>query len=162
MISLIKQEVSHIPTGFLCRHFGVSRSGYYEWQKDAQPARFVKKKTLCKVIKEIFQESRKTYGSPRVHSELKDRGFQVSENTVAKYMQELGLDARLRKKYRVQTTDSKHALPIAERLIKTEDENTMPDGPGEVLAGDITYLKLGKGYLYLAVVIDLYTREVVG
>ena len=162
MIDAIKQEATHIPTSFLCRHFGASRSGFYEWRSGAKPARFVKKQEICEAIKASFEESCETYGSPRVHAELKEQGFQVSENTVAKYMRELGLDARLRKKFRVQTTDSNHDHPIADRLVKTEDEQTMPEGPGEVLAGDITYLKLGNSFLYLAVVVDLFTREVVG
>jgi transposase InsO family protein len=86
----------------------------------------------------------------------------VSENTVAKYMNELGLDARLKKKYRVMTTDSNHSNPIAPRLFKTECEHTLPTRPHQVLAGDITYLKLGTHFIYLAVVLDLYNREVVG
>jgi hypothetical protein len=69
----------------------------------------------------------------------------VSENTIAKYMVEMGLDARLKKKFRVLTTDLDHAHPIAHRLLKVEDHHTLPAGPGQVLAGDITYLKLGFG-----------------
>jgi transposase InsO family protein len=162
VIDAIKQESTHIPTSFLCCYFDVGRSGFYEWRNDTNPPRFVKKQRVCKAIKEIFEESRDTYGSPRVHAELKEQGYQVSENTVAKYMQKLGLDARLKKKFRVQTTDSNHAHPVADRLFKTEDEQTMPKAPGEVLAGDITYLKHGDSFLYLAVVIDLFNRKVVG
>jgi len=77
-------------------------------------------------------------------------------------MQELGLDARLKKRFRVMTTDSNHTSPIAARLVKTEVKETLPSGPGEVLAGDITYLKCGTSFLYLAVVLDLFTREVLG
>lgn len=91
-----------------------------------------------------------------------DRGFNISQNTVAKYMKTLSLDARLKKKFRVFTTDSNHKNPVAGRLFKVEDHSTLPKGPGEVLAGDITYLRLGNGFVYLAVVIDVYTREVVG
>ena len=89
-------------------------------------------------------------------------GYSVSENTVAKYIQELRLDARLRKRFKVQTTDSKHSYPIAKRLFKVEDHHTLPSAPGQVLAGDITYLRLGGSFVYLAVVIDVYTRAVVG
>ena len=97
-----------------------------------------------------------------MYQELKAIGLQVSENTVAKYMAEMDLDARLKKKFRVLTTDSNHSSPIAERLLKFEDHQTLPTEPGQVLAGDITYLKLGSGFLYLAVVIDLHTRAVAG
>jgi transposase InsO family protein len=162
VISTIYQEAPQIPLSFICTHFGASRSGYYEWQGRTEPATFVKKQEVCAAIKTIFTDSEGTYGSPRVYQELKDIGFQVSENTVAKYMVEMGLDARLKKKFRVLTTDSNHSSPIAERLLKVEDHQTLPTGPGQVLAGDITYLKLGNGFLYLAVVIDLYTRAVVG
>lgn len=162
MIRAISHESSRIPIGFLCQYFGVSRSGYYQWQQSGRPARFVKKEKVCQEIKKIFDWSRETYGSPRMHDELRDRGFQISENTVAKYMQELGLDARLKKKFRVQTTNSNHSQPIVERLFKVEDHHNLPKKPGEVLAGDITYLKLGNSFLYLAVVIDIYTRAVVG
>jgi len=162
MIQVLSAELSHIPLGYFCQHFGVSRSGFYRWQKRKNLVSFVRKQNVCEAIKKSFSESNGTYGSPRVWDDLKDQGLQVSENTVAKYMVELGLDARLRKKFRVQTTDSNHSSPIATRLFKVEDEHTMPEGPGEVLAGDITYLRLGQGFVYLAVVIDIYTREVVG
>ncbi len=105
---------------------------------------------------------KKTYGSPRVHDELKDRGFHVSENTVAKYMNELGLDARLGKKFRIQTTDSNHSQLIADRIFKVENHQTLPAEAGKVHEGDITYLKLGNSFLYLADVIDICTRAVLG
>jgi transposase InsO family protein len=122
----------------------------------------VKKAKICEKIRHVFKASRDTYGSPRVYEELKSLGYLVSENTIAKYMVEMGLDARLKKKFRVMTTDSDHPHPIADRLLKVEDHHTLPEGPGQVLAGDITYLKLGDSFLYLAIVIDLFTRKVVG
>jgi len=84
----------------------------------------------------------------------------VSENTVAKYMREMGLDARLKQKFRVLTTDSNHSGPIAPRRFKSEEQ--LPCRPYEVLAGDITYLRINDTFLYLAVVMDLYNREIVG
>ena len=162
MIAMISQESPDIPIGSICEHFGVSRSGYYDWQRRTEPTHFTKKHDISDAIKKIFVENHKTYGSPRVYEELKILGVHVSENTVAKYMRELGLDARLKKKFRVVTTDSNHSSPIADRLLKVEDHQTLPKAPGEILAGDITYIKLGNSFLYLAVVIDLYTRAVVG
>ncbi len=125
-------------------------------------SQFVKKEKICEAIKQFFEASKSTYGSPRIYDDLIDAGFLVSENTVAKYMSELGLDARLKKKYRVQTTDSNHNHPIAPRLFKVEDEHSLPSKPGELLAGEITYLRLGNKFIYLAVVIDLFNREVLG
>ena len=162
MIEEIRNSPAKIPIRFLCRHFGVSSSGYYFWRKKAEGLRFVKKTEICEKIKEFFETSDETYGSPRIYDDLKEAGILVSENTVAKYMKEMGLDARLKKKFRVQTTDSDHNHPIAPRLFKVEDEHALPNKPGEMLAGDITYLRIGNVFLYLAVVLDLFNREVVG
>ena len=159
MISILS---SRIPIRYLCRYFSVSPSSYYFWKNGALSKGLQIKSSICKKIKEIFHESKKTYGSPRIYQELMEQGFIVSENTVAKYMREMGLDARLKKTYRVQTTDSNHSHPIAPRLFKVEEEHSLPNGPGKLLAGDITYLRVGHSFLYLAVVLDLYNREVVG
>lgn len=100
MIALIQQESPSVPIGFACDHFGVCRSGFYDWQRRSEPARFTRKQEICETIKKIFAANHKTYGLPRVYEELKALGFHVSENTVAKYMHELGLEARLKKKFR--------------------------------------------------------------
>jgi transposase InsO family protein len=159
MIKLLENKV---PIRFLCRYFSVSSSSYYHWKKHNICKNFETKEKIKNLIKTIFLSSKKTYGSPRVHRELISQGITISENTVAKYMVEMKLDARLRKKYRVQTTDSNHNNPIAPRLFKVELEHTLPKSRGEVLAGDITYLKLGSKFIYLAIVMDLYNREVLG
>lgn len=162
MISEVKLSAPSVPLKFLCKYFGVSTSGFYFWKRRFDGLRFVKKEKICSEIKRYFKLSKGTYGSPRIYDDLIEAGFLVSENTVAKYMKEMGLDARLKKKYKVQTTDSNHNYPIAPRLFKVEDETPLPKTPGKLLAGDITYLRLGKSFLYLAVVLDLYNREVVG
>lgn len=163
MISEIKARKPHIPYDFLFYYFGISSSGYFDWKKRKAPLQLTSKSKIQDQIKEIFKESKGTYGSPRVYAELVERDVQISENTVAKYMRELGLNADRRPKYRVMTTDSDHTDPIAERVFRAEEENALPNGPGEVLAGDITYLKLSKyHHIYLAVVIDLFNREIVG
>ncbi len=153
---------STVPISFSCRYFGVSRSSYYHWIKDNELPSLKTKEQILKAIKKSFETSKETYGSPRVYLDLIEQGFQVSENTVAKYMRELGLDARLKKKFKVQTTDSNHSDPIAPRLFKVEDDNMLPSHPGEILAGDITYLRIGNTFIYLAVVMDLFNREIVG
>ena len=159
MINILK---SKIPIKFLCQYFGAGRSSYYYWEKDNLLPSIKIKTKICAAIKKIFKDSKETYGSPRIYRELKDKGYIISKNTVAKYMSELGLDARLKKKFKIQTTDSNHDNPIAPRLFKVEDDNPLPSKPGELLAGDITYLKLNDGFLYLAVVLDLFNREVIG
>lgn len=159
MISLLNEK---IPVRFLCQYLSVSTSSYYYWSARDDSLRMKNKESICKEIKKVFADSKESYGSPRVYQDLKDRNFIISENTVAKYMKELGLDARLKKRFRIQTTDSNHSHPIAPRLFKVEDENPLPLKPNQILAGDITYLKYGSKFLYLAVVLDLYNREVVG
>jgi len=139
----VREATMKVPIGFLCKYFGVSSSGYYFWKKKSEGTDFVKKATVCNGIRKYFSASKGTYGSPRIYDDLKEAGFLVSENTVAKYMKEMGLDARLKKKYCVQTTDSNHNHPIAPRLFKVEDDHPLPSGPGKLLAGDITYLNLG-------------------
>lgn len=158
----IRMSSPDVPLRFLCKYFGVSSSGYYFWSKRFERLRFVKKEKICSEIRRYFELSKGTYGSPRIYDNLIESGFLVSKNTVAKYMQEMGLDARLKKKYSVKTTDSNHRDPIAPRLFKVEDETTLPKAPGQLMAGDITYLRLGHTFIYLAVVLDLYNREVVG
>jgi len=153
-MALLKDE---IPMPFLCSHFGLSRSGFYSWQSSSTASH---KQIIFDEIASVFNESKSTYGSPRIHKELLDLGYKISENTVAKYMNEMGLDARFKKRFQVMTTDSNHNSPIADRVFKAEE--SLPDGPFQVLAGDITYLRIGNSFLYLAVVIDLYNREVVG
>ena len=158
MIESLRHE---IPVVFLCRYFGVSTSGYYTWKNrpPSSPAK-IRKQKVCEKIKAVFADSKGTYGSPRVYHELKSQGVSVCENTVARYMNEMGLNARLKKKFRVATTNSNHDGPIADRIFKSEEP--LPDKPREVLAGDITYLHLGGSFLYLAVVMDLYNREILG
>lgn len=145
---------------FLCKYFSVSSSGFYQWKCRQKHHSGTSKMRVCAEIKVLFKQSKGTYGSPRIFQGLFRKGISVSENTVAKYMREAGLDARLKKKFRVKTTDSNHSGPIAPRIFKIEE--TKPSGPNQVLAGDITYLRLGSCFLYLAVVMDIFNRKIVG
>ena len=155
---------SKIPLKFLLKFFAISSSIYYFVINKEKSRAFKTKKKICEEIKKEFKKSKETYGSPRIYQELKKKKISISENTVAKYMAEMGLDARHKKTYKVSTTDSNHNHKVAPRLFKVEGEGVLPKAPGKVLAGDITYLRLGTGrnFLYLAVVIDLFNREVVG
>ena len=153
---------SVVPIRYCCRYFGVSRSSYYYWKKDKEFVSVKNKSEVVSAIKKSFDLSKGTYGSPRVYKDMVEQKLKVSENTVAKYMCEMGLNARLKKKYRVMTTDSNHDEPIAPRLFKTDEDDHLPTNPSEILAGDITYLRLGARHIYLAVVMDLYNREIVG
>ncbi len=107
---------------------------------------------------EIHQKFERRYGSPRVHRELIARGETCCENTVARYMRENDIAAKTKKKFK-HTTDSNHSLPVAENIL---DRNFTPAGPDRCYVGDITYIPTRQGWLYLAIVIDLFSRKVVG
>ena len=134
MIELLGAE---IPVTFLCSYFGVSTSGFYKWLQYLNSTKLTTKRQICEKMVNIFSLSKQTYGSPRIHQELIYQGYKISENTVAKYMRELGLDARLKKRFRVMTTNSNHDGPIADRVFKIEEP--LPDKPYQILAGDITF-----------------------
>jgi transposase InsO family protein len=110
-------------------------------------------------IRAIHAESEQTYGSPRMRKELNERGFSCSENRVARLMKREGIAGIQRRRFRVVTTDSKHQEPIAENVI---DQNFTAQAPGEKLGCDITYIPTREGFIYLAVVIDFFSRAVVG
>lgn len=142
----------------LCRALGVSRSGYYAWCSRPECARARADKLLAVKVAEAHARGRGKYGSPRVHRELAKQDIAVSRKRVVRLMQEQSLVGRPKKKF-VVTTDSNHELETAPNLLERDFTATTPD---QKWAGDITYLKTPEGWLYLAVVIDLYSRFVVG
>lgn len=143
----------------MCEVLEVSRSGFYAWRSRPQCQRQGRHRRLIREIKKIHADrNMRCYGSPRVHRELLSRGFECSENTVAKLMRDQGLAARTRRKYRV-TTNSSHSLSIAENVLNREFEQENPD---RVWLADVTYIWTQEGWLYLAAVLDAYSRRVVG
>lgn len=142
----------------MCRCFDVSRSGYYAWRGREPSARDLENEALLETITDIFKASRKTYGSTRVHAELLERGFEVGVDRVARVIAENGLVARQKPKFR-KTTDSDHEMPIAANDL---GRNFSVDEPDRVWVGDITYIWTLEGWMYLAVIIDLFSRRVVG
>jgi len=142
----------------MCHVLDVSRSGYYAWLKRSESLRSREDKRLLKRISEIHKSSRETYGSPRVHAELQAEGVQCGRKRVARLMRLNGIRARQHKKFRA-TTDSRHSYAVAENLLNREFSVKFPD---QVWAGDITYVWTRDGWLFLAVVLDLYSRLVVG
>ena len=142
----------------MCEVLQVSRSGYYAWLKKPESRKAQEDQVLSKVIKEIHEESNRTYGSPRVHEELVRRGKRHGLNRVARLMRKDGLRAKTRRKFKA-TTNSKHDLPVAPNLL---DRDFTPERPNQVWVADITYIWTGEGWLYLAIVLDLFSRAVVG
>ena len=142
----------------MCEALEVSASGYYAWAARADSPAGRRRQELVGAIEAVHADVRHRYGSPRMHAELNARGHDCSENTVAKLMKAQGIRARTGKRF-VRTTDSRHRLPVAENILARDFE---PAGPNEAWCADITFVGTREGWLYLAVVEDLYSRLVVG
>ncbi len=142
----------------MCRVLAVSKSGYYAWRGRQESRRSRENRRLLVEIKTVHAESRKTYGSPRIHAELQARGRRCSQNRVARLMRLDAVCAKQKRRFKA-TTDSKHPLPVAENLL---DRHFEPEAPNTVWASDITYIWTQEGWLYLAVVLDLCSRRIVG
>lgn len=141
----------------MCRLLEVSRNGYYHWLKNGERK---EDSDLVEYIKSIFEDSFKTYGTRRIKKALETKyGWIVSRRRVGRIMKKEGLKARSKQRFRIQTTDSKHHYPISPNLL---DQDFYASSPNEAYVGDITYIRTNESWLYLAVVIDLYARTVVG
>jgi transposase InsO family protein len=154
---IASKEVA-FPVETMCRVLEVSRSGYYAWKKRPEPAKRKQDARLAVEIVSAHQRSRGIYGSPRVHRDLKARGLRVGRKRVERLMRESGLRGRAKRRF-VCTTDSNHALPVAPNLL---DRRFEVDAPNRVWVGDVTYIPTANGWLYLAVLLDLFSRRVVG
>jgi putative transposase len=156
--AFIAVEKACFPVRLLCRVLSVSRAGFYAWHTRPPSPHAHADERLGLEIAAIHAESRRRYGSPRVHAELGDRGHRVSRKRVARLMRQRGLAGRRRRRFRA-TTDSCHALPVASNVLARQFEQPTPD---VVWVTDITYIPTGEGWLYLAVILDLCSRVVVG
>jgi transposase InsO family protein len=154
----VAAEKATYPVRLLCRCLAVSRAGYYAWRKRPPSARAREDAQLGVEIAAAHAESRRTYGSPRVQRDLRARGRCVSRKRVARLMRERGLHARRRRRFQ-RTTDSNHAFPVAANVL---DRRFSVERPNLVWVGDITYIATREGWLYLAVILDLFSRRVVG
>ena len=142
----------------MCRILEVARSGYYDWKKRAPSQRVQQRQRLDAEIKKLFEASKKRFGSPKITRALVKQGWRVSESHVARRMRELGLRSIVRRRFRV-TTDSQHGYSVAPNLLQ---RSFTAQRPNQVWVSDLTYLRVGGGWLYLVVFIDLHSRRVVG
>jgi transposase InsO family protein len=149
------------PIRRLCLYLKASPSGFYDCeQRQAQPsARALENQSLAQEIGQIHTRSRNTYGAPRVEKELRKTGRCHGRNRVARLMKEKGLSGRQKGRYRAQTTDSNHDQPIAPNRLAQAPKATAPN---QLWVADITYIQTKEGWLYLAAVLDLYSRKIVG
>ena len=155
----IEEHRADYPVTLLCRVMQVVRSGYYAWRNEPLSLRKVADLVLLQHIEDIFEEGRQTYGSARIQGILADQGICCGRERVARLMQVAGLKPKPRRPFRVITTDSRHQLPVAPNQL---DQDFTADGPDQKWATDITYVATAEGWLYLAVVLDLYSRRIVG
>ena len=142
----------------MCRVIVASRSGYYGWRKQPQSKRQKDNEKILMEIKESHKNSHGSYGSPRITEDLRANGTKCGENRVARLMKVHGIIAKAKKKFKA-TTSSKHNLPVAENLL---NQDFVAKKPNTVWVSDITYIATLEGWLYLAVILDLYSRQVVG
>jgi putative transposase len=145
------------PVELLCRMLKVTRSGYYAWTN--RPARIGKCQRILPVLHRVFLESRRTYGSPRVHRELLSRGVACCVNSVARWMKEAQLRAKTHRKFRISTTDSRHDQPIAPNHLCRRFHQPLAN---RVWVSDISYVPTQEGWLFVAVMLDLFSRRVIG
>jgi transposase InsO family protein len=155
----IQAMEKEFPLSILCRVLEVSRSGYHAWRRREPSARAQANEQLLAAIRQLHAGPERAYGSPRVTSERKAQGHGCSENRVARLMQRHGLRAQVRKRFVPRTTDSDHDQPIAPNRLA---ERTLPEGPNQVWVSDLTYVSTAQGWLYLALVMDLWSRRIVG
>ena len=158
--AFIQSAQCNAPIAIQCRWLNVSTSGYYDWKKRrGKPSkRNLQSREIDKAVRMAFETRKHRYGSPRLHVELNESGFPVALNTVAESMRRQGLVAKAGRKFKA-TTNSAHNLPVAPNLLNRDFTCSKAN---EKWAGDITYLWTTEGWLYLAVVLDLYSRRVIG
>ncbi|XXZ27535.1 IS3 family transposase [Sorangium sp. So ce321] len=154
----IDAEKAHYPVLVLCAVLLVSRSGYYGWAKRSESARAKSDAQLSAQIRAVHHKSCGRYGSPRIHAELRARGMRVGKKRVERLMRAQRLAARRKRRFR-RTTDSRHNGPSAPNVIERQFDARAPN---QVWVTDVTYIPTGEGWLYLAVILDLFSRRVVG
>jgi putative transposase len=155
---LVDQAKKEFPVHRLCKVLGVSQSGYFAWKDRPASWRQRQDVILLAHVRSAFSLSNETYGSPRMTRELQDAGFAIGRRRTARLMRENGLQAREKRRFK-RTTDSHHAWPVALNIINQDFTASKPD---EKWGADISYVWTRQGWLYLAVVIDLFARRVVG
>jgi transposase InsO family protein len=157
--AFIRDNRIYYPIAVMCRVLEVSRSGYYAWRVRPMCETAMRREQLAEHIREAHEDNREVYGSPRIFRELLSRRIKCCVNTVAKIMRTIGLRSKIHRKFRPQTTNSNHRLPVAPNVLDRQFSQTQLN---RGWASDITYIPTDEGYMYLAVVLDLCSRKVIG
>ena len=157
--AFIREHAEEFPVDVLCQVLDVSRSGYYAWRQRPPSGQAQRRGELVERIRDVHAASRRVYGSPRISAELVEQGVRCAENTVAKLMRQHGIRSKTARRFVVHTTDSRHDHPVAANRLNQQFERPLPN---QAWAADITYIPTEEGWLYLAAVIDLCSRKIVG
>ncbi|WP_375199370.1 IS3 family transposase [Bacillus sp. RS11] len=156
--NFIQQHRHEFRVAKMCEVLGVSRSGYYEWLNRSKSNQKERKEKLTSQIKRVYLDSRRNYGSPKITKQLNSEGVSVSQKTVSRIMKEEGIRSKTVKKYKA-TTNSKHNLPVYPNLL---DQQFKVERPGQAWVADITYIWTSEGWLYLATIMELFSRRIIG
>lgn len=156
--AFITQQPPRFSVTRMCRLLGVSTSAYYDWRKRPESPRRLEDQRLAEKVKQSHAQSRMIYGARRIRKELLETGETISRGRVARLMRQQGLESKVKRKFKA-TTNSHHDRPVAPNRL---ERNFQADRPNQAYVGDITYIATHEGWLYLAVLIDLYSRAVVG
>jgi len=155
----IEDRRANYPVSLMCDVLGVSPAGYYAWRARPESRRSAANRALVDDIERVHREACGRYGSPRIHAELRAQGRGASRGRIERLMRRHGIRAIMVRPRRVRTTDSRHDFPIAPNLL---ERNFTAAAPNRVWLADITYVETDQGWLYLAAVMDLYSRRIVG
>jgi transposase InsO family protein len=155
----IEDRCADYPVRMLCEVLEVSPAGYYAWRSREESQRSAANRDLVDDIKRVHRDTSGRYGSPRIHAELKAQGRGVSRGRIERLMRRYGIRAIMARPRGVRTTDSRHDFPIAPNLLQ---RNFTAAAPNQIWLADITYVETDQGWLYLATVMDLYSRRIVG
>ena len=155
----IEDRRAHYPVAIICSALNVSPAGYYAWRSRPESRRSVANRDLLSDIEQVHRDNRGRYGSPRIHAELRAQGRGASRGRIERLMRRHGIRAIMARPHRVRTTDSRHDLPIAPNLL---ERNFTAAAPNRIWLADITYIETNQGWLYLAAVMDLHSRRIVG
>jgi transposase InsO family protein len=155
----IEDHRAEYPVRVMCSVLEVSRAGYYAWRTRPESRRCLANRDLLAAIRRVHHDVRGRYGSPRIHAELNAEGRRVSRGRIERLMRRQGISAITARTRRVRTTDSRHDCPIAPNLV---ERNFVAAAPNKIWLADITYIETDQGWLYLAAVMDMCTRRIVG
>jgi putative transposase len=155
----IEDRRADYPVKIMCGVLGVSPAGYYAWRARAESQRSAANRELVDDIKRVHRDTNGRYGSPRIHAELRAQGRGASRGRIERLMRRHGIRAIMARPRRVRTTDSHHDFPIAANLL---ERNFIATATNQIWLADITYVETDQGWLYLATVMDLYSRKIVG